>query len=168
MDVVLLVLFKKQDEPPLSRIIGNSWLGTNGTIQVAPSSRTCRDKPLPATKAGAIDVNWEFAENRAVWKEELQRQCEEMCEDVKQRSRRWRKRASQWTRRLHRDGDDKTASTGTFFQFARCFQDRSVELEDAPRSWKIVKMVFLRKPDAEPNKVIRSHMATALTSVTSK
>ena len=34
----------------------------------------------------------------------------------------------------------------------RCFQNRSVEVEDAPSSWGIVKLVFLRKPDAEPKK----------------
>ena len=39
---------------------------------------------------------------------------------------------------------------------------------EAPSSWKIVKLVFLRKPDAEPKKGIRSYRATALTSVMSK
>ena len=39
---------------------------------------------------------------------------------------------------------------------------------ESPSSWKIVKLVFLRKPDAEPKKGIRSYRAIALTSVMSK
>ena len=39
-----------------------------------------------------------------------------------------------------------------FFQVARCFQPRFMALEDAPSSWRIVKLVFLRKPDAIPKK----------------
>ena len=39
---------------------------------------------------------------------------------------------------------------------------------EGPSSWKIVKLVFSRKPDAEPNKKIRSYKAIALTSVMSK
>ena len=39
---------------------------------------------------------------------------------------------------------------------------------DAPSSWKIVKLVFLRKPDAEPPKRIRSYRAVAFKSVMSK
>ena len=49
----------------------------------------------------------------------------------------------------------------------RCFQERSMGLMEAPSSWKIVKLVFLRKTDAEP-KEIRSYRAIALTSVMSK
>ena len=43
-----------------------------------------------------------------------------------------------------------------------------MELEDAPTSWRIVKLNFLRKPDAAPRKGIRSYRAIALTSVMSK
>ena len=39
---------------------------------------------------------------------------------------------------------------------------------ESPSSWKIVKLVFLRKPDAEPKRGIRSCTAIALTSVMSK
>ena len=39
---------------------------------------------------------------------------------------------------------------------------------EAPSSWKIVKLVFSRKPDAEPKKGIRSYRPIELTSVTSK
>ena len=39
---------------------------------------------------------------------------------------------------------------------------------EAPSSRKIVKLVFLRKPDAEPQKGIRSYEAIALKSVMSK
>ena len=39
---------------------------------------------------------------------------------------------------------------------------------DASGPWKIVKLVFLRKPDAEPKKGISSYRATVLTSVMSK
>ena len=34
-----------------------------------------------------------------------------------------------------------------------------------PCSWKVVELVFLRKPDAAPQKGIRIYQATALTSV---
>ena len=54
------------------------------------------------------------------------------------------------------------------FPIVRCFQDRFMGQMDAPVSWKIVKLVFLRKQDAEPKKGIRSFRATALTSVMSK
>ena len=50
----------------------------------------------------------------------------------------------------------------------RCFQARFMGLMEAPSSWKIVKLVFLRKPDAEPKKRIKSYRAIALTSVMSK
>ena len=39
---------------------------------------------------------------------------------------------------------------------------------EAPSSWKIVRLVFLRKPDTEPKKGIRSYKAFSLTSVMSK
>ena len=39
---------------------------------------------------------------------------------------------------------------------------------EAPSSWKIVKFVFLRKPDAEAKEGIRNYRAIALTSVMSK
>ena len=39
---------------------------------------------------------------------------------------------------------------------------------DAPSSWRIVKLVFLRTPDGEPKKGIRSYRAIALSSVVSK
>ena len=41
-------------------------------------------------------------------------------------------------------------------------------LMESPSSWKIVKLVFLRKLDAASKKGIRSYRATALTSVMSK
>ena len=50
----------------------------------------------------------------------------------------------------------------------RCFQERFMGQMEAPSSWKIVKLVFLRKPDAELRKGIRSYRAIALTSVMSK
>ena len=48
------------------------------------------------------------------------------------------------------------------------FQERFMGQMEAPSSWKIVKLVFLRKPDAELKKEIRSYKAIALTSVMSK
>ena len=54
------------------------------------------------------------------------------------------------------------------YTIARCFEDRFVGQMGAPDSWKVVKLVFLRKPDAEPKKVITSYSAIALTSVMSK
>ena len=40
-----------------------------------------------------------------------------------------------------------------------CFRDRFVELDDAPCSWRIVKLAFLGKPDAAPKKGILSYRA---------
>ena len=51
---------------------------------------------------------------------------------------------------------------------ARCFQERFMGQMESPSSWKVVKVVFLRKPDAVSKKGIRSHRAIALTSVMSK
>ena len=42
------------------------------------------------------------------------------------------------------------------YTITKCFQERFMGLTEAPSSWKIVKLVFLRKPDAEPKKGIRS------------
>ena len=39
---------------------------------------------------------------------------------------------------------------------------------ESPGSWKVVELVFLRKPDVPPKKGIRSYRARALTSVMSK
>ena len=54
------------------------------------------------------------------------------------------------------------------YEVTRCFQQRCMGQMDAPNSWKIVKLVFLRKPDAAPKKGIKSYRAIALTSVMSK
>ena len=54
------------------------------------------------------------------------------------------------------------------YTFARCFHERFMGLMESRSSWKIVKLVFLRKPDAAPKKGIRSYRASALTSVMSK
>ena len=50
----------------------------------------------------------------------------------------------------------------------RCFQERFLGQMEAPNSWKIVKLVFLRKPDVEPKKGIRSYRVITLTLVLSK
>ena len=47
----------------------------------------------------------------------------------------------------------------------RCFQERFLGQMESPTSWKIMMLVFLRKPDAEPKKGIRSFRAIALTLV---
>ena len=54
------------------------------------------------------------------------------------------------------------------YTIARCFQERFLGQIDAPCSWQIVKLVFLRKPDAELKKEIRSDREIALTSAMSK
>ena len=54
------------------------------------------------------------------------------------------------------------------YTIARCLQERFMGLMESPSSWKIVKLVFLRKLDAAPKKGIRSYRAIALTSVMSK
>ena len=51
---------------------------------------------------------------------------------------------------------------------ARCFQERFLGLMESPNSWKVVKLVFFKKPDAAPTKGIRSYRAIALTSVMSE
>ena len=38
------------------------------------------------------------------------------------------------------------------YTLTKCFHERFMGLMEGPRSWKIVKLVFLRKPDAEPKK----------------
>ena len=53
-------------------------------------------------------------------------------------------------------------------KITKCFQERCMGQMEAPSSWKIVKLVFMRKRDAEPKKGIRSCRALALTSVFSK
>ena len=50
----------------------------------------------------------------------------------------------------------------------KCFQERFMGQMEAPSSWKIVKLVFLRKPRCGSKERDRSCMATALTSVMSK
>ena len=47
----------------------------------------------------------------------------------------------------------------------RCFQERLMGQMEAPSSWKIVKLVFSRKPDAEPKKGIRSHRAMSVMGI---
>ena len=54
------------------------------------------------------------------------------------------------------------------YTISKCFQERFLGQMQSPSSWKIVKLVFLRKPDAEPKKGIRRYRAIALTSVMSK
>ena len=54
------------------------------------------------------------------------------------------------------------------YTIVRCFQERYLGLMDSPSSWKIVKLVFLRRLDAAHKKGIRSYRATELTSVISK
>ena len=61
-------------------------------------------------------------------------------------------RESWWTRRPRRDGDDRLASTGHLQEITRCFQDRCLGLEEALSTWNIVKLVVLRKSDAEPKR----------------
>ena len=51
---------------------------------------------------------------------------------------------------------------------AECFQQRFKGVVQALDSWMTVKLVFLRKPDAEPKKGIQGYRAIALTSVMSK
>ena len=50
----------------------------------------------------------------------------------------------------------------------KCFQERFLGRMESPSSWKVVKLVFLRKMDAAPTKGIRSYRAIALTSVMPK
>ena len=50
----------------------------------------------------------------------------------------------------------------------KCFQESFMVQMEAPSSWKIVRLVFLREPDAEPKKGIASYGAIALTPAVSK
>ena len=51
---------------------------------------------------------------------------------------------------------------------ARCFQERFTGQMESPSSWKVVKLVFLKKPDAAPTEGIGSYRAITLTPVMSK
>ena len=51
---------------------------------------------------------------------------------------------------------------------ARCFQERFLGLMKSPNSWKVVKLLFLKKPDVAPTIGIRSYRAIALTLVMSE
>ena len=62
----------------------------------------------------------------------------------------------------------KKLSMEKIYTATRCFQERFLGQMESPSSWKVVKLVFLRKPDAAPKKGIRSYRAIALTSVMSK
>ena len=62
----------------------------------------------------------------------------------------------------------KQLPLGFFYMRAKCFQERFMGREQAPNKWKIVNLLFLRKPDAEPKKGNKSYRAIALTSVMSK
>ena len=48
----------------------------------------------------------------------------------------------------------------------RCFQERFMGQMEVPSSCKIARLVFLRQPDAEPKKGIRSYRAIACRSGT--
>ena len=50
----------------------------------------------------------------------------------------------------------------------KCFQEHFLGQMESPSSWKVVKLVFLRKLDAAPTEGIRSYWAIALTSVMSQ
>ena len=54
------------------------------------------------------------------------------------------------------------------YTITKCFQERFMGQMEAPSSWKILKLVFLRKPVAEPKKRIISYRSIALASVISK
>ena len=62
----------------------------------------------------------------------------------------------------------KRLSLGKIYAITRCFQERFMGQMDVPSSWKIVKLVVSRRPDAAPKKGIRSDTAMVLTSVMSK
>ena len=62
----------------------------------------------------------------------------------------------------------KRLSMEKIYTITRCFQERFMDMMESPSSWKVVKLVFLRKPDEAPTEVIRSYRAIALTSVMSK
>ena len=47
------------------------------------------------------------------------------------------------------------------YEITQYFQANFKGQDEAPSSWKIVNSVFLRKPDAEPKKAIRSYRARA-------
>ena len=51
---------------------------------------------------------------------------------------------------------------------ARGFQERYLGQMASPSSWKVVKLVFWKKPDAAPTKGIKSYWVIALTSIVFK
>ena len=54
------------------------------------------------------------------------------------------------------------------YTIARCLQERLMDQMESSSSWNVVKLVFLKKPDAAPTDGIRSFRAINLTSVMSK
>ena len=62
---------------------------------------------------------------------------------------------SRWTTGLNVTEMGKQLPQEKIYKITRCFQDLCTGLEEAPSSWKIVKSVLLRQPDAEPQSGIR-------------
>ena len=56
----------------------------------------------------------------------------------------------QRTRRRNSKRDDQAVALGKTYTIAMCFQERFMGLMESPSSWKIVKLVFLRKPGRCP------------------
>ena len=132
-----------------------------------------------------------FPEDRAEWQKELQRHCAEVYTDIF-----WKKGNQQFTEdgrnaeitvdpvlqarsklsenKVNGPEDAivreiiKRSPMEKIYTKTKCFQERFLGRMGSPRSWKVVKQVFLRKPDAVPTKGIRSYRAMALTSVMSK
>ena len=76
---------------------------------------------------------------------------------------------SERTRRRNHYGNDQGAPSREYLRNCdECFEARFMGRAEGPSSWKIVKLVFLREPDAEPKKGIRCCRAITPASLMSK
>ena len=68
--------------------------------------------------------------------------------------------AEEIVNRPEESGVAEMVKHGSMFERTKYVQTRFLGLEQAPSYWMIVKLVFLRKPDAEPqkrNQMLQSH-----------
>ena len=155
-----------------------------------PGKKKAKRKPLTE-----LYVKGNFTEDGEEWQKELQRHCEEVYTDQEETKEVQENRIDYFKKigdqqltvarrnaeitvdlvlqaraKMSVNGPEdavvsemiKQLPLEKIFTITRCFQ------ELFKGSWKIVKLIFLRKPDAEPKKGIRSYRAVVLSSVFSK
>ena len=148
--------------------------------------KKCKSKPLTE-----LFVKGQFTEDREEWQKQLQRHCEEVCTDLEEtkevqecRIQYFKKKGNQ---QFTEEGRKAEITVELVLQARDNLSDNKVKSclwrkstlligafkndlgqMGSPSSWKVVKLVFLKKPDAATTKGIGSHWAIALTSEMSK